>query len=271
MFDYCIVMKTLKVIAAYRLTLIVFLLITFRPHVLGFIRREVLNDRKVCTSKVHTTHIASFITDEPGEDYGDDGCSDDDESCSSSTDNSYYEDGTTDDGCSDEDDSCDDTSSDDDSYDYSSDDGCSEDDESCSSADDDPYDEDQSEYADDGCACEGATVINSDVNPPVIFYNSTVQLNMTFANSSGPWSLKIENSSSEVLAVLFSNTTFGNRSFNTSWDGYYGNGHFIPEGTFYAVLSSTRGHITDKKSFYYTGQHGFQVDATSSNILEFNH
>ncbi len=232
-------MKLFKTLFAYRLTIIVFFMIIFRPHILSFIRKDILSEKK-CPAKINQASL--FIS----EDDSDDGCSDEDDSCDDGSDDSYGEE------------------------DYNDDEGCSDDDESCESADDSSYDTyDDDEYYDDGCSCGGETVVTSD-NPPVSFFNSSISISITSSNTD-IWDLYIETAGGSVTKTIFKDAYLHGTHYET-WDGYYGQNQFISEGTYWVVLKSkTTTKITDRKSFYYSGSHGFQIDNSTENRLYFNH
>ncbi len=239
-------------IKSYRLSLLVFFLLAFRPQLVVGFRRHVLVpaiEAFMVKKKSHGhSPLLQRCEHRPSED---DGCGDDDEGCSSENDSEYYRDDAESDGCSDEDDSCAEPSSD--SYDEPSD-GCA-DDGSCAESNTD-YAYDEGTYSDDGCSCTGESVVGS--APVTVSTYTQLSIRLEFARAHET-DLRITDVQDGLVAKLTSGTTIlGAGFYYYSWDGKDMSGLISPYGTYIVVLRLDRLHTLTQR-FTFSKERGFLV------------
>lgn len=253
----------LKFLKYHRWTIVVFFTILFRPQIMSAIRHELVlpftAKSKYCQRQQPPVRLAAMTTDSDD----DDGCGDDG-SCEEE-DNEYYDtSGSDDSGCND-DGSCESESYETDE-DYDDDSGCN-DDGSCES---DSYDAtyDDETYSDDGCDCSGGGTVGSDV-PSSGYYNGSLRLSFTL-NFDARVSLYITDNSGSVLKYIVSSYSKMDAGlYYYSWNGEYGNSQFIIPGNYQVVLETDLPRQIVKKSFSYSASHGFSVNGSSQNTIDF--
>lgn len=215
---------------------------------------------KRCQNQHPPVRLAVMTTDSDD----DDGCGDDG-SCEEE-DNEYYDTSDSDDsGCND-DGSCESESyeSDEDDDDDS---GCN-DDGSCESDSYDATYDDDDRYSDDGCDCSGGGTVSSD-GPSSGYYNGSLRLSFTL-NFDARVSLYITDNAGSVLkSIVPSYSKMDAGLYSYSWNGEYGNGQFMTPGNYQAVLETDLPRRVVKKSFSYSDAHGFSVNGSSQNTIDF--
>jgi hypothetical protein len=248
--------KTLTIVRQNYIPLCIFCFMLFRPQILFWLRTDVIRPvqkhfhhspsrpykcMKSGNSAVPVVNAGLVRSD----DSDDDGCGDD----GSCTDDSGSDTGT--------------------DEDYSSDDGCN-DDGSCENEDDSYYQEDDSDNG-DGCSCAGETVVTSSGTDNSYYYNSSLQIKLNINSPAVSCKLYITNSAGNTVVTYFRNTTFGRGLYYYSWEGDYDNGQFAGAGYYKAVFESEGSpYFRHEQNFYYSSEHGFEVNGTAGNILEFS-
>lgn len=244
-------MKIECVIRHNYIPILIFLLMLFRPQIMFWIRHEI-------TRPLQNYFGSSCVRSESGddikvvkagfvhsEDSDDEGCGEDG-SCSS-----------------------DDSGENDDSgEDYSDDEGCN-DDGSCDNGDDSYYSEEDTSNEDDGCSCSGETVVTSSEADNSYYYNGTLQIKLTITSTNHYYRLFITDPAGRVAVTLFNKTSFGRGVYYFSWDRNYGNDEYAAAGYYKVVLETEYApFVRREQSFYFSSVHGFQVNGTSSNVVE---
>ena len=236
--------------------ILIFLFMLFRPQIMYFLRHHVfkpigerwslspeesLKCNKHLDTKL-TVMKAGFVRTD---DSDDDGCGDDGGSCSEDSDSDSKS-----------------------NEDYSGDEGCN-DDGSCETEDNSYYAEDDDSYEDDGCSCAGETVVTSSQTDNSYYYNSALQIKLTITSTTNYYRLFILDPAGRVAVTLFSRTAFGHGVYYFSWDGNYGNDEYATAGYYKVVLETEYApFVRRERSFYFSSAHGFQVNGTSSNVVE---
>jgi hypothetical protein len=246
--------KAGRVIRQNYIIILIFLFMLFRPQIMFLLRHNVIKpigDRSTFTpvelmkcninlDKKLPVVKAGLVRPDDSED---DGCGDDGGSCNEDSDS---------DSKSDED--------------YSGDEGCN-DDGSCETEDNSYYVDENNSYEDDGCSCAGETVVTSSETDS--YYNSALQIKLTFTSTTNYYRLTILDPAGRVAVTLFSNTAFGHGVFYFSWDGNYGNDEYAAAGYYKVVLETEYApFVRREQNFYFSSTHGFQVNGTSSNVVE---
>lgn len=248
-------MNTVRVIRQNYIPLIIFWILLFRPQILFWIRHEVINPLQ---KKYSHSQTDSFYCAKPGHlitpvmnagiirtsESEDDGCGGGG-------------------SCSDDSDSEDDTEE----Y-YSNDEGCN-DDGSCETEEDSYYVEEDNSYRDDGCSCTGETMVTSSGSNSNYYFYSTLQIKLIITGTATSHKLYIADSAGNVMITFFRNASFGNGVYYYDWDGNYGINQFVNVG-YYKIVFETEAlpYVRHELGFYYSSQHGFEVNSTAGNVAE---
>ncbi|MBX7152569.1 hypothetical protein K1X84_13085 [bacterium] len=233
----------LQFLKYHRWTIVVFFTILFRPQILSAIRHECVLPFMIqsqhCQRLQPPVRLAVMTTDSDD----DDGCGDDG-SCEEE-DNEYY-----DTDASDSDDS-----------------GCNDDGSCENDSYDATYDDDET-YSDDGCDCSGGGTVSSDV-PPSGYYNDILHLSLTLNNNAKVSLYIVDNSGTVLKYIIPSHSDFNAGLYTYSWDGEYRNGQFVVPGSYQAVFEADVPRKIVKRSFTYSASHGFSVNGSSQNTIDF--
>ncbi len=243
------IMTTGRLVRHNYVSFLIFFFMLFRPQIMFWVRHELIRPLfghgcetgscKKVSGPATVMEAGLVLSDDDDEGCGDDGGS-----------------------CSEDNESDEDTGED-----YSDDEGCN-DDGSCGSEDDSYYTEEEETYEDDGCSCSGETVVTS-TDTENSYYNGTLQIKLTIRSSTNYYRLYISDPSGRTAVTIFSRTALGHGTYYFSWDGVYDTDE-VTAGGYYKVILETEyaPYVRRERNFYYSSKHGFQVDGTSSNVVE---